>query len=131
MITFEQICDTAESDDIKSLDYTSFSATDIFFNLVLQRSEIVTDQKVGARTPVIVSWMHGDLKPGLELIDKMGEELARRAAATIQLEYKRLKPVLDALNPSSIADIGCGYALFDLFFWRDFPGRLLLIDIET
>jgi len=57
--------------------------------------------------------------------------LMRRAAAVIWLEYQQLKPVIDRIAPRSLADIGCGYALFDLFHWRDFPGRLLLIDIES
>lgn len=62
----------------------------------------------------------------------MGDTLIRRAASIIWLEYLEMKPALDLLPriPKSIADIGCGYAIFDLFFWRDFPGRLLLIDLE-
>jgi hypothetical protein len=61
----------------------------------------------------------------------MGSEIALRCAAVIHAEYKALKPVLDAIKPRRIADIGCGYAMFDLFAARDYKADLMLIDLES
>jgi len=130
MTSFEQLVGAADTTAIKELDYSSFSEHDVL-NLILQRSEIIRDHDVKKKSPVVSAWLQGDAAPGYALIEKMGDELMRRAAAIIWLEYQEIKPTLDTLSATSIADIGCGYAIFDLFFWRDFPGRVVLIDIET
>jgi len=130
MITFEDLSDAAHDPMIVSLDFSSFAATDVL-NLILQRSQIVADYNVGNRSPVVAAWLQGDLRPGLDLIEKTGDTLMRRAAALIWLEYRDLRPAIDRIAPGSLADIGCGYAIFELFYWRDFPGRLLLIDTES
>lgn len=74
--------------------------------------------------------MDNDSAPALALVDKMGDDLIRRAAAIILLEYREIKPVIDMIAPRRTADIGCGYALFDLFLWQDHKPELLLIDLE-
>lgn len=74
--------------------------------------------------------MDNDSAPALALVDKMGDDLIRRAAAIILLEYREIKPVIDMISPRRVADIGCGYALFDLFLWQDHKPELLLIDLE-
>lgn len=127
MITFEQTLEACATDLIKSLNVSSF-ATDDVLNLILQRSEIIRDQPRPGK--VVQAWAAGNPAPALDLVDKMGDELIRRAAAVIWLEYQEIKPTIDILRPNSTADIGCGYAIFDLFLWKDHPGRLLLIDIE-
>jgi SAM-dependent methyltransferase len=61
----------------------------------------------------------------------MGEEIARRAAGAILVEYRALRPRLAALAPARVADIGCGHAFFDLFLARDLGPELVLIDLEA
>lgn len=130
MITFDDIVAAAKEPAIRDLDFAAFTRDDVL-NLIMQRSEVIRDQNVKQVSPVVAAWLAGDPAPGYALIERMGDEIARRAAAAIRLEYLALKPVLDELRPASVADIGCGYALFDLLFWRDFGGRLVLIDIES
>ncbi|MFP7569864.1 class I SAM-dependent methyltransferase [Marivita sp. S2033] len=127
LITFEQTLDACDLDIIKSLDVTCFSTEDVV-NLILQRSEIIRDQPRPGK--VTKAWAEGDSGPALALVDKMRDDLIRRAASVIWLEYQEIKPAIDRLSPKSTADIGCGYAIFDLFLWQDHPGRLLLIDLE-
>ncbi len=129
MITFEQMLGALDAPQISSLETKMFEPSDVV-NLILQRSEIIRDQPRPGK--VVGAWSEGDASPALALVDRMGDTLIRRAASIIWLEYLELKPALDALarRPQSIADIGCGYAMFDLFFWRDFPGKLVLIDLE-
>lgn len=127
MITFEQSLEACDTDTIKSLDVACFSTDDVV-NLILQRSEIIRDQPRPGK--VVQAWAAGNAAPALALVDKMGDDLIRRAAAIIWLEYQEIKPTIDAMRPQSTADIGCGYAMFDLFLWKDHPGRLLLIDLE-
>lgn len=99
-------------------------------NLILQRSEIIMDQERHNR--YIRAWMAGDTAPVVDLIDRLGMDLlVRRAAAFIYLEYQQLRPVFDAKHPKAIADIGCGYAMFDLFLAQDYDCKLNLIDLET
>jgi SAM-dependent methyltransferase len=59
------------------------------------------------------------------------DELVRRAAAFIYLEYQQLKPIFEMRRPGKVADIGCGYALFDLFLAHDYECDVVLIDLET
>ncbi|MGB5558960.1 MAG: class I SAM-dependent methyltransferase [Paracoccaceae bacterium] len=116
------------NDRIASLNTTAFSDADIV-NLILQRSEIIRDQERPNR--YIKSWTQGDSAPILELVDKLGaDELVKRASAFIYLEYLELKPIFDKSPPTKVADIGCGYALFDLFLAQDFGSDLVLIDLE-
>ncbi|MEM8850358.1 MAG: class I SAM-dependent methyltransferase [Pseudomonadota bacterium] len=128
MITFEQLVDAASTARIRDLEVGAFSEKDVV-NLILQRSEILRDRPRSGR--LIRAWVNGDEAPLRAVVDEMGEELIRRAAAIIWLEYEEIKPVLDDLAPKAVADIGCGYALFDLFLWQDHGARLLLIDLET
>jgi hypothetical protein len=128
MITFEQLQEATEAPRIVALDTSVFSADDMV-NIILQRSEILGDQPRPGRA--IKAWAEGNHAPINEYVEKMGDTLVRRAAAIIWLEYLELKPTLDALSPKSVADIGCGYSIFNLFLWQDHPGRILLIDLET
>lgn len=104
-------------------------ATSDLVNLILQRSEVLADLPRPGR--VIRAWEAGDNAPMLGEVERLGTAIARRAAAVIAAEYAALRPVLAEAPPKRVADIGCGYALFDLFLARDFAADLLLIDIET
>ena len=129
MIQFEDAIRTIETDRIGSLDTSAFSRGDVL-NLILQRSEIISDQPNPGR--LIKAWTAGQDQPLLDLIDKIGEEtIIRRAAALILLEYEELRPIFEKAPPRAVTDIGCGYALFDLFLAQDFKSKLTLIDLET
>lgn len=128
MISFEQAMAAMSDERIASLKVEMLDAEDIL-NLILQRSEIIRDQN--RPNWHIKQWTEGEDGPLLDLIARVGpSELARRAAAFIYLEYLELKPVFDQAPLRRIADIGCGYAFFDLFLAQDFGCRLVLIDLE-
>ncbi|MCA0929514.1 BCCT family transporter [Ruegeria profundi] len=96
-------------------------------NLIMQRSEIIHDQPRSAKT--ISSWIAGDSRPAASLVDNNRDELVRRAAAIIYLEYQQLRGTIADCAPQASADIGCGYAIFDPFLWRDTACKLVLIDL--
>ncbi len=118
----------AEDPEITGLDFSCFDETDLM-NIVLQRSEVMFDRLRPGR--VIRLWSEGDEGPILSEVDRLGLEVARRAAGVIRAEYRALSPVLKQLSLKRVADIGCGYAFFDLFLSREFNAELVLIDLET
>lgn len=129
MITFDQAMTALDDDAITSLDISALDESDMV-NLILQRSEIIRDQPRFNR--YIKAWTQGDDAPMKDLIDRMGiETLTRRAAAYIYLEFEQLRPIFDQKKPNKAADIGCGYALFDLFLAKEYGTDLVLIDLES
>lgn len=129
MITFEAVMNELDKPTVAGLTTSALNQDDII-NLILQRSEIISDQERFNR--YIRSWIQGDVGPMLDLIDRLGADvLARRAAAYIYLEYQKLRPIFDAKPPKVAADIGCGYAMFDMFLAQDYDCELHLIDIES
>lgn len=118
----------AESAAVKALNLASLGPDD-YLNLILQRSEVMYDRPKSGQ--VIRAWNAGDLDPISRVIDDMGEEIARRVAAVIHAEYQAIAPMLRQMKPKRIADIGCGYAFFDLFAARDLKAEVLLIDLES
>lgn len=129
MITFDQVMSAMDASQITDLNTDALDDSDVL-NLILQRSEIIRDQDDYNR--YIKAWTRGDDAPILDLINTMGRDmLVRRAAAFIYLEFEQLKPVFDKKNPSYIADIGCGYALFDMFIAKEYDSKLALIDLES
>ncbi len=129
MITFDAAMRALDTPAISDLKTTALDESDMV-NLILQRSEIIRDQPRFNR--YIRAWTRGDDTPLRELIDQMGvEELSRRAAAFIYLEYLELRWIFEDKPPKNIADIGCGYAFFDLFLARDHGCDVALIDLES
>jgi SAM-dependent methyltransferase len=112
---------------VQALDLSMFGRQDLV-NLVLQRSEVLFDLPRSGR--IIKAWSQGDEAPMQLAIDTLGPEIARRAAGVIHAEYLRLAPTLRSIAPQRVADIGCGYGLFDLFAARDLGCSVLLIDLE-
>ncbi|QYK43073.1 MAG: class I SAM-dependent methyltransferase [Paracoccaceae bacterium] len=104
-------------------------ADDDLVNLILQRSEVMFDRPRSGQ--VIRAWEAGDDAPMRAEVARLGAEIAYRAAGVIHAEYRALAPVLAARKPRRVADIGCGYAFFDLFLAREHGARLLLIDLES
>jgi SAM-dependent methyltransferase len=113
--------------DPDALDYSMFSADDLV-NLVLQRSDVLFD--VPNRGRLIRQWEAGDVDGLNAKVAENGLTYARRAARIIKAEFEQLRPLLDPFRPGRIADIGCGYAIFDLFAYHAWASHLLLIDIE-
>jgi len=114
--------------EVAALSFAAFGQDDLA-NLVLQRSEVLWDVPRAGR--VIRAWNAGDAAPITAEVARLGDDIARRAAAVIHAEYLALAPLLAELQPKRIADIGCGYAMFDLFAARDLAADLLLIDLEA
>lgn len=129
LITLDMALDALDAPAITEIETEVLDAQDVL-NLILQRSEIIRDQPRYNR--YIKAWTQGDDAPLLDLIERMGrDELVRRAAAFIYLEYKQLRPIFEKNAPQKVADIGCGYALFDLFLAKEFESELILIDLES
>ena len=128
MITNQQMMEAVSLPLVAELSFDAFAPQDLV-NLIMQRSEIIHDQPRSGR--IIRAWSSGNAAPALALVHERGVELARRAAAIILLEYLEIRHVIEKANPRSVADIGCGYAMFDLFLWKDHKCNLNLIDLET
>ena len=122
------ILDAENDPAVAGLSFDSLASSDLV-NLILQRSEVLSDLPRPGK--VIRAWEAGDDAPMRAEVERLGAAIARRAAGVIAAEYAALRPVLAEAPPARVADIGCGYALFDLFLARDFAADLLLIDIET
>ena len=113
--------------DAAKLDYSMFDDED-HLNFILQRSEILFD--VPKRGRLVKDWSNGSKLPLQSIVAEKGELLARRATRVIGEEFDHLRTVLDGINTGSIADIGCGYAVFDLFMSKTYGSEIILIDLE-
>ena len=122
------IAQAAEAVPVQALDLTVFDRSDLA-NLILQRSEVLYD--VPRSGAVIRAWNSGDVGPLEAQVDRLGEEIARRAAGVIYAEYQALQGDLAGINPRHIADIGCGYGFFTLFAAQEFGCDVTLIDLEN
>jgi len=127
MLDTGQVDRLSRSDRIAGLDVSAFSEADVL-NVVLQRSEVMFDLPRPGQA--IRAWSAGDPAPLQRLIAGREETLLRRALSVIYLEYRALSDTLDRLAPGRVADIGCGYAIFDLFLAQDRAVDLILIDLE-
>jgi SAM-dependent methyltransferase len=127
-VTFEQAQEAARSQAIVSLDISMFTPDDVV-NFILQRSEILRDHSQPGQ--IIKAWSNGNPDPARALATTKGEEIIRRALGFIYLEFQELKPLLQTLSHHRIADIGCGYGVFDLFMARELKSDVVLIDLET
>lgn len=112
---------------ITALDLSCFDSKDLV-NLILQRSEVMYDRPRSGQ--VIKAWGEGNTAPIMAVVEEMGDLVARRAAGVIHAEYKAMAALLRQLRPQRIADIGCGYAFFDLFAAKTLGADVLLLDLE-
>lgn len=117
----------ATSKAITSLDLSCLDQGDLV-NLILQRSEVMFDKPKSGR--IIKAWNDGDVAPITAVAQEMGLEIAQRAAGVIYAEFRAMEKLLKDLKPKRIADIGCGYAFFDLFAAKSLKAEVLLIDLE-
>ncbi len=102
----------------RPFDYSMFTRADVV-NLCHQRTQrtrdFVADPAFAQDGPDFEA-----LKP--RIMDTVMEE--------IEQTFALLAPTIDLLAPGRVADIGSGYAFFDLFLHRRYGCKLLLIDIE-
>lgn len=113
--------------DIATLDFSAFGPQDQL-NIVLQRSAVLG--KGDGKQASVRKWRKGDSGPLEQAVAEQGDAFVRSAATMIQEEFESMRGLLDRLPHARIADIGCGYALFDLFAYHALGCDLLLIDIE-
>jgi len=129
MMSFDQAMAAMDAPQITEIETESLDDSDVL-NLILQRSEIIRDQEKYNR--YIKAWTRGDDAPILDLINRMGRDtLIRRAGAFIYLEFEQLRHIFDKKTPEYVADIGCGYALFDMFLAKEYDSKLALINLES
>jgi SAM-dependent methyltransferase len=122
------IAHAARAAPVQALDLSVFDRSDLA-NLILQRSEVLYDvPRAGA---VIRAWNSGDMGPIEAQVERLGDEIARRAAAVVYAEFEAMRPVLTQLHPRHLADIGCGYGFFSLFVAQEFGCDVTLIDLEN
>ncbi|MDJ0825519.1 MAG: RidA family protein [Rhodobacter sp.] len=119
---------SAEAADPGPLDVSMFDTEDLV-NIALQRSGVLHDTPAAGK--LIRAWEAGDRGPLEARVAEIGPEVALRAARIISAEFAAITETLDRLAPKRLADIGCGYAFFDLFAHRRYGCDLLLIDIEA
>lgn len=111
-----------------ALDYSMFGFDD-HVNVILQRSDVLSD--VPKSGQVIKKWTQGEPGELEDLARAKNVVLMQRAVDQIGEEYDGLRDVLKGHKIKSVADIGCGYAFFDLFLAREFGAKVHLIDIEN
>ena len=111
----------------KSLEPTDFSMLDTrqIINLCRQRSNRI-GRFVPSREEASDSW------PSLmeEACVKHRDEILSRVSAELNDIFLAIEPAIERVNPTSLADIGCGQAFIDLLIYRRFGCDLVLIDIE-
>ena len=127
MNRFEAAVKTAECAALESLDFSMFAERDIA-QIALQRPEVMQD--VRGHEEAIRAWLRRDDGPMLHIAHRYRLELVTRALAFVYMDYRELRPILQKLQPAKVADIGCGYGMFDLFLHAEFGSELVLIDIE-
>ena len=108
---------------IEAPDLSMFDDEDLA-NIVLQRSEI------GRTGPLIRAWQEGNDAPLLEHVRAEGAKIAEAALELARKEVALFARQTDKAPPKRVVDIGCGYALADLFLYRRYECDLVLIDIE-
>ncbi len=110
-----------------NLDYSMFGPAD-YLNFILQRSEILYDVHKSGR--MIKNWSNGQGDELDAVVAEKGAVLVERTVQFISDEFAELRATLDLIAPKTIADIGCGYAVFDLFAAKTYNSKIHLIDVE-
>ncbi len=116
----EDVNDTQAPD----LDFSVFSDADVA-NLILQRSEIATEQEM------IRDWMAGNDAPLLTYAARNRDRILKHGYEIAGRECAIFWDAADEISPERFADIGCGYAFADLHAYRRYGCDIVLIDIET
>lgn len=109
------------------LDFSMFGTAD-YVNIILQRSDVLRGIKGSGQ--LISQWTKGENEVLAQIAAEENSLLAQRAMEDIAEEFESLFEVLNTKAPKRIADIGCGYAFFDLVATQKFGATVDLIDLE-
>ncbi len=113
------------------LDFSMLGKGD-FLNLILQRSNVLNSvEGVSERGKLIKAWSEGNSEPLEQIAEEHNVKLAYSAMTEVAGEFDALVPLFADSAPKSVADIGCGYGLFDLVAAHHFSADVHLIDMET
>ncbi len=107
----------------QNIDFSMFTDAEVG-NIILQRSE------VGSVKDEINDWIAGDDTALVKYAREHKEHILQEAMAVACRECGFFLKGSDQINPTRIADIGCGYALADLILYRRYKCDIILIDIE-
>ncbi len=111
------------------MDFSKLSADDVA-NIAIQRTKHLL------RLPIVGSpsyrlWLRGLKWPVLLEAKLRRKSILKGVAIEIENEYRGLNDYLGSRTIERMVDIGCGNALIDVFFWRDYQPRAIhLVDIE-
>jgi len=108
----------------QNVDFSMLTINDIG-NIVLQRSE------VGKTNKIVKAWSAGDDAPLLDYAREHKDEILQKAMSIACGLCGTFLKETDKINPTRIADIGCGYAFADLILYRRYKCDIVLIDIEA
>ncbi|SHL38629.1 hypothetical protein SAMN05443432_101330 [Roseovarius litoreus] len=112
--------------DITALGFKTRSLSDRAVALIgFQRTKTISPRSRK-------TYMAGDPAPLLQEVGERRDAILTGALREAACEYQPVKAHLDAIDfkPKSVIDIGCGQAIPDLFFQRDYKPRFTLVDIE-
>ncbi|EDM70544.1 hypothetical protein RAZWK3B_05347 [Roseobacter sp. AzwK-3b] len=112
--------------DITALGFKTRSLSDRAVALIgFQRTKTISPRSRK-------SYMAGDPAPLLQEVSERREAILTGALREAACEHQPVKAYLKdiGLRPKSMIDIGCGQAIPDLFFQRDYKPRFTLVDIE-
>ncbi len=106
-----------------NIDFSMFTDVDVG-NTILQRSEL------GAVKREINDWAEGNDTALLKYAAENKSSILQDAMLIACRECRFFLKASDLVNPSKIADVGCGYAFADLILYRRYNCDIILIDIE-
>lgn len=112
--------------DIAGLGFKTGSLSDTAVALIgFQRTKTISPRSRK-------SYMAGDPAPLLHEVSERRDAILTGALREAACEHQPVKAHLKdiGLRPKSMIDIGCGQAIPDLFFQRDYKPRFTLVDIE-
>ncbi|MEM9967194.1 MAG: hypothetical protein AAF755_03735 [Pseudomonadota bacterium] len=110
--------------EYKDVDFTMLDTGDLV-NLALQRSSSLAGI-LPPRRKHPDNWRDIYAKR----VDEAREDILESIWNEIRSNYLTVRGSLAALNPNSVADIGCGQSFIDLMIYDDTQAALVLIDIE-
>ena len=113
---------------LANLDFSSLGWRDAA-DIALQRTDTLIDIPL-LGNPGFALWARG--MPALLYFEAMvrRKSILHQASASIEQDYLELRPFLGKLPIKHMVDIGCGHAVIDVFFYRDYGASISLLDIE-
>ncbi|MFK5997755.1 MAG: class I SAM-dependent methyltransferase [Rhodobacterales bacterium] len=106
-----------------TLDFSTFKSADIA-NMVLQRPA------VGKTGPALKAWVAGNDTALLDFAESNKDTILQNTLTIACNACGGFLRQTDKINPTRIADIGCGYGFAALMLYRRYSCDIVLIDIE-